>query len=93
MQRMPPWWRWYAYLNPVQWTLYGLVASQLGDVHDGCVRGAPNAPCEPPSRFLERYFDFRHGLLGVVAAILAAFVLVFAAAAALAHTRLNFQRR
>ena len=50
---MPWWWRWNAYLDPVQWTLYGLVASQLGDVHDGCVRAAPDAPCaSPPAHFL-----------------------------------------
>ncbi|KAL4524950.1 hypothetical protein Ndes2526A_g07047 [Nannochloris sp. 'desiccata'] len=25
-------WRWFTYVNPVQWTLYGLLASQLGNV-------------------------------------------------------------
>jgi ABC-type multidrug transport system ATPase subunit/ABC-type multidrug transport system permease subunit len=93
LPRMPWWWRWYAYLNPVQWTLYGLVGSQLGDVHDGCVRATPRAPCVSPARFVRDYFGFRHAFLGPVAAILAGFVLCFAAVAALAHARLNFQRR
>nr|POF16092.1 pleiotropic drug resistance protein 1 [Quercus suber] len=30
--RMPIWWRWYYWLSPVSWTLYGLVASQFGDL-------------------------------------------------------------
>lgn len=47
MQRIPDWWSWYYYLNPFSWSIYGLVASQLG--HDftntvntyGCALGAP----------------------------------------------------
>ncbi|KAF3673549.1 Pleiotropic drug resistance protein 3 [Capsicum annuum] len=30
--RMPIWWRWYYWACPVAWTLYGLVASQFGDI-------------------------------------------------------------
>ena len=30
-QRMPGWWEWYSNVNPVAWSVYGLVASQLGD--------------------------------------------------------------
>ena len=26
---MPRWWFWYTYINPVYWTLYGLIGSQL----------------------------------------------------------------
>jgi hypothetical protein len=32
LQQMPGWWVWYYFLDPVSWTLYGLIASQLGDV-------------------------------------------------------------
>lgn len=28
---MPGWWEWYSNVNPVAWSVYGLVASQLGD--------------------------------------------------------------
>jgi hypothetical protein len=28
---MPAWWEWYSNVNPVAWSVYGLVASQLGD--------------------------------------------------------------
>ncbi|KAL1548431.1 transcription factor [Salvia divinorum] len=30
--RIPVWWRWYYYLSPMAWILYGLIASQFGDV-------------------------------------------------------------
>ncbi|GAU19344.1 hypothetical protein TSUD_336310 [Trifolium subterraneum] len=30
--RIPVWWRWYSWANPVAWSLYGLVASQYGDI-------------------------------------------------------------
>ncbi|PQQ21261.1 pleiotropic drug resistance protein 1 [Prunus yedoensis var. nudiflora] len=32
--RIPIWWRWYYWACPVAWTLYGLVASQFGDLND-----------------------------------------------------------
>ena len=32
VQRMPVWWSWFSYINPFAWSIYGLVASQLG--HD-----------------------------------------------------------
>ncbi|GAU13808.1 hypothetical protein TSUD_261350 [Trifolium subterraneum] len=30
--RMPVWWRWFYWANPVAWSLYGLFASQFGNV-------------------------------------------------------------
>nr|DAD38857.1 TPA_asm: hypothetical protein HUJ06_013179 [Nelumbo nucifera] len=32
--RISVWWRWYYWIFPVAWTLYGLVASQFGDIQD-----------------------------------------------------------
>uniref|UniRef100_A0A804MZ33 ABC transporter domain-containing protein n=1 Tax=Zea mays TaxID=4577 RepID=A0A804MZ33_MAIZE len=29
-KRIPVWWRWYYWANPVSWTLYGLLTSQFG---------------------------------------------------------------
>ncbi|KAI5057345.1 hypothetical protein GOP47_0027360 [Adiantum capillus-veneris] len=31
-KNIPVWWRWYSWANPVQWTLYGVITSQLGDI-------------------------------------------------------------
>lgn len=30
-QEMVPWWSWYYYINPVSWTLYAIIITQLGD--------------------------------------------------------------
>lgn len=40
---MPPWWEWYSNVNPVAWSVYGLVASQLGDDYTYYVN-----TCAPP---------------------------------------------
>ena len=31
VQEMVPWWSWYYYINPVSWTLYAIIITQLGD--------------------------------------------------------------
>jgi hypothetical protein len=38
LQRIPAWWVWVYWLNPVSWTLYGLVTSQLGDLDDEFIK-------------------------------------------------------
>ena len=30
VQQTPWWWRWFTYINPVFWSLYGLIESQVG---------------------------------------------------------------
>ncbi|GKB32923.1 pleiotropic drug resistance protein 1-like protein isoform X2, partial [Tanacetum coccineum] len=32
--KIPIWWRWYYWANPIAWTLYGLIVSQFGDFED-----------------------------------------------------------
>nr|CAD1842985.1 unnamed protein product [Ananas comosus var. bracteatus] len=31
-KRIPVWWRWYYWADPISWTLYGLLTSQFGDI-------------------------------------------------------------
>lgn len=31
LQQMVPWWRWFYYINPISWTLYAIIVTQLGD--------------------------------------------------------------
>lgn len=31
---MPHWCKWFSWICPVAWTLYGLIASQFGDIDD-----------------------------------------------------------
>ena len=81
------WWRWYAWASPISWTLYGLVASQFGDIQDEMESG------EKVADFVRRYFGFRHDFLGVVAAGVIGFAVLFAVVFALSIKILNFQRR
>ncbi|GLT67729.1 hypothetical protein SLA2020_400150 [Shorea laevis] len=85
--RIPIWWRWYVWLCPVSWTLYGLVVSQFGDMKNTLESG------ETVEEFLRSYFGFRHDFLGVVAAVIVAFPLLFAAIFAVSIKVFNFQKR
>ncbi|VAI90451.1 unnamed protein product [Triticum turgidum subsp. durum] len=85
---MPVWWRWYSWACPVSWTLYGLVASQFGDLTEPLQDTG-----EPINAFLKSFFGFRHEFLGVVAVVTAGFAIFFAVAFGLSIKVLNFQRR
>ena len=91
-QRIPVWWRWYYWANPVSWTLYGLLTSQFGDL-DQPLLLADGATSTTVAAFLQEHFGFRHDFLGVVAAMVAGFCVLFAVVFALAIKYLNFQRR
>ncbi|XP_061343409.1 pleiotropic drug resistance protein 1-like isoform X2 [Gastrolobium bilobum] len=88
--RMPIWWRWYSWGDPVAWSLYGLVASQYGDKKHGIETNDGSATVQD---FLRRYFGFKHDFLGVVAAVIVAFPVVFALVFAVSIKMFNFQRR
>ncbi|KAF8035907.1 hypothetical protein BT93_C1817 [Corymbia citriodora subsp. variegata] len=85
--RLPIWWRWYYWACPISWTLYGLVASQFGDIHDKLDTG------ETVAEFVRSYFGFRHDFLGVVAAVLVGFPLLFGFIFAFSIRAFNFQTR
>ncbi|MBA0844576.1 hypothetical protein Goarm_022414, partial [Gossypium armourianum] len=63
---MPIWWRWYYWICPVSWTLYGLVVSQFGDITHMLEDGNN----ETVEQYLRNFFDFRHDYLGLVAAVI-----------------------
>ena len=81
------WWRWYVWACPVAWTLYGLVASQFGDIEDKLESG------QPVSEFVRSYFGFKHDFLGVVAVVIVGFTLLFAFLFGFSIKVLNFQKR
>ncbi|KAH1203461.1 Pleiotropic drug resistance protein 1 [Glycine max] len=72
LSRIPVWWKWYYWICPVSWTLYGLVASQYGDDMDKLENG------QRIDEFVKRYFGFEHDFLGVVAIVVAGFSVLFA---------------
>ncbi|KAJ1259983.1 hypothetical protein BS78_10G197300 [Paspalum vaginatum] len=89
--KIPIWWRWYYWLCPVAWSLYGMVVSQYGDdVDTPLFDGVTNTTV---AEFVRDYFGFNHSFLGAVAAAVVAFGLLFALLFGLAIMKLNFQRK
>lgn len=90
--QIPLWWRWYYWANPIAWTLYGLITSQLGDL-TGFVEVAGEKDTMSVQQFLEHSFGYRHDFLGVVAAMHVGIVLLFFSVFAFGIKYLNFQKR
>ncbi|RVW28721.1 ABC transporter G family member 40 [Vitis vinifera] len=86
--RIPVWWRWYYWACPVAWTLYGLVTSQYGDIEDRLLDTNVTV-----KQYLDDYFGFEHDFLGVVAAVIVGFTVLFLFIFAFSIKAFNFQRR
>ncbi|TXG75396.1 hypothetical protein E1A91_1Z018500v1 [Gossypium mustelinum] len=86
---MPIWWRWYYWICPVSWTLYGLVVSQFGDITHMLEDGNN----ETVEQYLRNFYDFRHDYLGLVAAVIVSFAVLFGAIFTVSIKMFNFQRR
>lgn len=80
------------YLNPVSWTLYGLVASNVGDVNSLITLNGSDQAI-PVTQFLRERFDYRHDFLGWVVLILLGWIVVLWMMGAYAFKRFNFQKR
>ncbi|KAK9682599.1 hypothetical protein RND81_10G084400 [Saponaria officinalis] len=91
--RMPVWWRWYYWLCPVAWSLYGMLVSQYGDIENPVVDLAGEYEGLNVKQFLHSYFGYNHDLLGVVAGVIVGINVLFAFIFAFAIKSFNFQRR
>ncbi|XP_050366567.1 pleiotropic drug resistance protein 1-like [Argentina anserina] len=85
--RIPIWWKWYYWICPVAWTLYGLAASQFGDIEQKLETG------ETVGDFLTSYFGYRHDFLNAVAVVVVGFSLLFGFIFAYSIRAFNFQKR
>lgn len=90
--RIPIWWRWYYWANPVAWSLYGLLTSQYGDMN-GLVKLADGVQTMTIKQLLKEQFGYRHDYLGVAGIVVVGFCLFFAVTFAFAIKTFNFQRR
>ncbi|KAK8959475.1 ABC transporter G family member 34 [Platanthera guangdongensis] len=88
---MPVWWRWMFWADPVAWTIYGLVASQLGNL-DNMVE-IPGEASLDVKTFLKEKLGYEHDFLGYVALTHLAFVFVFLFVFAYSIKFFNFQKR
>lgn len=86
--KIPVWWRWYYYICPVAWTLYGLVVSQFGDIEEKMVDTK-----ETVQQFIRSYYGFRHDFLGYVAVIIVGVATLFTFIFAFSIRVFNFQKR
>lgn len=87
LTRIPIWWSWNYWACPVAWTLYGLVASQYGDVRDVLESG------ETVEDFVRSYFGFRHDFLGAVAIVIVGIPVLFGLIFAFSIKAFNFQTK
>ncbi|KAL8521926.1 hypothetical protein ACS0TY_012180 [Phlomoides rotata] len=85
--RIPVWWIWYYYICPFAWTMYGLVASQFGDIKTVLDTG------ETVEEFVRSYLGYRHDFLGYAAIIIVGMSAFFGFIFAFAIRALNFQKR
>jgi ABC-type multidrug transport system permease subunit len=90
--QMPVYFRWYRYLNPIYWSLYGIIVSQLGDVQEVLSLGAGMGSA-PVGEYLNASFGYKHSFIGWVALILVGYGLAFAVIAVIALQFLKFQKR
>lgn len=91
-QRIPIWWRWYYWANPVAWTLYGLITSQYGD-DDKRVMLSDGIHMVPTRQLLEDVFGYKHDFLPVAGIMVVSFAVLFAVIFGFAIKSFNFQRR
>ncbi|XP_027084814.1 pleiotropic drug resistance protein 1-like [Coffea arabica] len=86
--KIPVWWRWYYYICPVAWTLYGLVVSQFGDIEEKMLDTNQTV-----QQFIRSYFGFRHDFVGYVAVIIVGVATLFTFIFAFSIKVFNFQKR
>ncbi|XP_075644795.1 ABC transporter G family member 32 isoform X2 [Castanea sativa] len=91
-KRIPIWWRWYYWANPIAWSLYGLLTSQYGD-DNKLLKLSDGTHLVPVRQFLNSVFGYRHDFLGISAIMVVGFSVFFAVIFAFAIKSFNFQRR
>jgi ABC-type multidrug transport system ATPase subunit/ABC-type multidrug transport system permease subunit len=87
---IPKWWIWLYYITPSSWTLNGLLTSQYGDIYKPILVYGEKKTI---AAFIEDYYGFHHDRLGLTAAVLIAFPLVFIFLFSFFMGRLNYQSR
>ncbi|XP_024019277.1 pleiotropic drug resistance protein 2 [Morus notabilis] len=88
---IPVWWRWYYWGSPVSWTIYGLFASQIGDVKSELELSGGETMAV--NKFLKDNLGYDHDFLFPVVLAHVAWVLLFFFVFAYGIKFLNFQRR
>lgn len=88
---IPLWWRWYYWLNPVAWSLYGLLTSQYGNLDTSL--SMADGTRQTVKHFLRDYFGYHEDFVEVAGVALLGFCILFGFIFALGIKHLNFQKR
>uniref|UniRef100_A0A1D1YG49 Pleiotropic drug resistance protein 12 n=3 Tax=Anthurium amnicola TaxID=1678845 RepID=A0A1D1YG49_9ARAE len=89
--RIPKWWIWYYWICPLAWTVYGLIATQYGDVEAEI--DVPGVGRQAIKKYIKDYFGYETDFMGAVATVLVGFAVSFAFMYAYCIKALNFQNR
>ncbi|KAK9682589.1 hypothetical protein RND81_10G083900 [Saponaria officinalis] len=91
--RIPVWWRWYYWLCPMAWSLYGLLVSQFGDIEIPVIDLEGEYKGLNVKQYLQSYFGYDRDFLGLVTGIIIGINIFFAFVFAFAIKTFNFQKR
>lgn len=92
-QSIPIWWRWYSWADPIQWSLYGLIASQLGDIETPIQNPDVVGTQQSVKAYIKDTLGYEHDFLGVVAAVHLGLTFMFLFVFAYGIKKINFQKR
>jgi hypothetical protein len=93
LQALPIWWRWFYWCNPVSWTIYGVTASQFGDVGRNVTATGSSTGTVVVKEFLDQTLGMKHDFLGYVVLAHFGYILLFVFLFAYGTKALNFQKR
>ncbi|KAI5071150.1 hypothetical protein GOP47_0013401 [Adiantum capillus-veneris] len=89
---IPVWWRWFYWADPLAWSMYGLIGSQLANVQEK-VSDPDHGAVLTVKQYMERVFGYKQDFLGVVAGVHIGLALLFVFVFAFSIKKFNFQRR
>ncbi|KAI4334274.1 hypothetical protein L6164_018984 [Bauhinia variegata] len=88
---IPIWWRWYYWASPIAWTIYGVFASQFGDIKT--TLEIPGEESKQVNAYLKDSLGFDHDFLVPVVFAHIGWVILFMLVFAYCIKFLNFQKR
>ncbi|CAH9131348.1 unnamed protein product [Cuscuta epithymum] len=91
-KKIPIWWRWYYWANPVAWSLYGIVTSQYSDINK-LVKLSDGMGSVPLKVLIHSVFGYRHDFIGIAGFMVVGFCALFTVIFAYAIKSFNFQKR
>ncbi|XP_028550392.1 ABC transporter G family member 42 isoform X1 [Dendrobium catenatum] len=88
---IPVWWIWYCWICPVSWTLYGLIVTQYGDIHDKIK--VPGQEDQQIRDYVMNHFGYRDGYQSLMIVVLMGFAIFFAFMYTYCIRSCHFQQR